>query len=505
MVPVASAAARPDESKAGRAQHKVIEPATVVADTPRIDAAMVKKIGEATLDGAMLASEQILARWPAATHVYVGVGRSPALITAYLDARGCTTCTVPLSGFKHGTVMGSGGRPPLEAEQEAQLASHFGRYLIPPSALAGRDIVVIDFAMSAGGAIASYNYIHRYYTGPSEARSDRDAFYENLDLAPRWGYDYDDSNFASLQIQLAILCSRSNRDAIQGIVATNVADHKQWPDLGDVSRLRDDHYLLVTPQDEREDALMGKLDNAALKSYSKHGRQSDASRVAGASYLALVELFRARRSAVSGGASGGAAAAASGGAPAAAGSGAGASGGAPSLPAEHKQKQKLPTPEDLFAMLEAGVGLDRLAFEYDGKRGGPARDDRAPAHLGAAAAVHPPAAALAAAPAPKLPVEPVARLKTAIENAIPVVNGELLTQDAAKVQPIKAALVALLVSVGAATTLDELIACLTGVKDALEALAKVLPVKAASRRLAGDIATRAEGLLANTRRRSQRD
>lgn len=343
--------------------------------------------------------------------------------------------------------------------------------------------------MQGPGAIASYNYIHRYYAGPTLARPDRDGFYDNGDLASRWDHEYDDSNFASLEIRLAILCARSNREMIQKIIDYNVHDNTQWEGLGDVSRLYDDDHLLVTPQDPREDALMGKLDNEALKGYSKHGKQDNPSKVARASYRALVELFRAYRPRTPIGASGGPSGGPSGNAPAAA---------APNPHAEHKQKS--PEPEELLAMLEAGVGLDLLAFERDGKHGGPAVHDhkRKPVAASAAAA---PAPATAAS---KLPVEAIAKLTKVIEKAIPIVNGDLLTQDSAKIQPIKAALVALAAGIGAATTLEQLIACLTGVKASLEALGKALPIKVASRGIAEDIAIRAETLLANATRRHQR-
>lgn len=475
-----SRSVKPDD---GKGSAKLVEAQNMVSDAPEVDAAMVKSIGEDSLEGAMLCSHQILARWPASKHVYIGVGRSPALITAYLDSLGCTTCTVPLSSFKHGAVTTFGSNRPLDKDQEAQLASHFDGYLIKPMALAGRDIVVIDFVMNGPGAIASYNYIHRYYTGPTLRRPDRDAFYESGDLMSRWEYEYDKSNFATLQIRLAVLCARSNRAEIQRVIELNVDDDRQFEEeeLGDVSRLcSEDDYLLVTPQDKREDVLMGKLDAEALKGYSKHGKQSEPSMVARESYLKLVELFRAYRLRSPVG-----------------------SPGAESSSKEgpsREHKEKLPEPEELLPMLESGIGLGQLQFERDGKRGGPMHRDLQPASPRPSAA----ASASQEPPKSKLPVESIKKLRKVIEQSLPVVNGELFTGDSARVEPIKAVLVVLLTGLRTATTLEELIACLTGVKDKLEALGKALSIKTRSRRIAEDVATRADTLLANATRRSQR-
>lgn len=112
-----SAPAKSDDGKAS-AHGKLVEATPMVSAAPHVDEAMVEGIGPDALEGAMLASEQILARWPSASHVYIGVGRSPALITAYLDARGCTTCTVPLSSFKHGAVTMYGHNEPLDPRRK---------------------------------------------------------------------------------------------------------------------------------------------------------------------------------------------------------------------------------------------------------------------------------------------------------------------------------------------------------------------------------------------------
>ncbi len=485
---VATATATPSATdvKKSEAPPPQVVLSTAVSSPPILNQAMVDKIGCDTLEGAMLAGTQILNAYPPGGFIYIGVGQSPALVTAYLASRGCEAFTVPLSSFKHSAMTPFGRADPLDAQKETALGRHFDQYLPKPAILKGRGIAIIDFVMQGSGAIAAYNYIHRYYLGGEKECPVGDAFLDDNVLADRWNWD--DSGMADLQIKLAILCARSNRGDIQKVVNTNATasasavaiadDEKQFPGLGRLSRLAHADYLLVSPGDPREDTLMGRLDGESLKSYSEFGKQSASLRVSRDSYKELVMLFSQYqpRKPIHGTSSGGSAGSAA---------------------AEQKEKLPLPSPESLFDMLQRGIGISALAIEpMDAKEGKRTAVDAVGGLPPLAPRVPPP-------PAVELPVDRIAKIIKAINTAMPLVNGDVLMGTAATAE-VRTCIAALHASLQTAATIEQLIAALTGLPAKLEAIAKPIPRKVQSRGIAEDIATRVQNLLANAIKRQEK-
>lgn len=255
-----------------------------------------KPMNRDLLAGAASVAERITHSYPPDRFVYIGVGQSPVLIVAYLAAQGCSVYTVPLSSFKYGATDGMSRAPAMGVDEEANLHSHFDAFLPSPKSLDGKHIVVIDFVMHGRGAIAAYNYIHRYYLGRKIVRPEGDQFWDDSDLVSVW--DYEPVRLQSLELKLAILCARENAGPIADVAEYNLHSDSEEvdEDIGVVSRLHGpEDYTIYAAENSVEDELMGKLDAEALKRFSPYGKQADkiAKDKPRASYTQLVALFKA--------------------------------------------------------------------------------------------------------------------------------------------------------------------------------------------------------------------
>lgn len=92
------------------------------------------------------ASRAIVEKAPPASSVVVSLGRSPAAVAAMLEARHPGYVhELPLSGFREQI---------LDAPEKALLFAHFRRMLPPAASLAGKEVVLLDAAMTGNSAIA---------------------------------------------------------------------------------------------------------------------------------------------------------------------------------------------------------------------------------------------------------------------------------------------------------------------------------------------------------------
>jgi len=120
---------------------------------------------------AMLA-HHLLSRYPPDTHHYVGLGRSPTPVMAYLQAMAghndrITSSNLPLSKFSPSEPSLFGGRQPnmtdaLTDEQTARLHDHFDNFIPGTAALRGKSVVLTDFVTSGRSLRATQNHLQRY-------------------------------------------------------------------------------------------------------------------------------------------------------------------------------------------------------------------------------------------------------------------------------------------------------------------------------------------------------
>lgn len=112
--------------------------------------------GEAVVD-------TILREHDPATHAYVGVGRSPAILIALMQNRNPALAnTLPLSDFYHHPAAHPKYYPPLSPELETRIYDHLDRYL-PASARSGeKSLVLIDFVKGGRSMVALDEYLKRY-------------------------------------------------------------------------------------------------------------------------------------------------------------------------------------------------------------------------------------------------------------------------------------------------------------------------------------------------------
>lgn len=95
----------------------------------------------------------IMTRYPPNEYVYVGVGRSPTPITAFMQSiLPGSALNLPLSGLRE-TEEGKPGLP--MGERRARLERHLARFFPQPAVLRGRKVVLMDFSFSGNSLLVA--------------------------------------------------------------------------------------------------------------------------------------------------------------------------------------------------------------------------------------------------------------------------------------------------------------------------------------------------------------
>jgi hypothetical protein len=242
-------------------------------------------IGPDVLDGAIEIAQNIMEQYPPDQYHYIGVGRSPAAITAYMKAQGHDASNLPLTKFRHGAkIPHQNSTPPLDLDKEAEYMKHFDEFLPKPKALGKKNIVTLDYTPNGGSLVAAYNYIHRYYTGQQKERPTEKAFWANNNnrLSTLWDWDEETGpGLQKLQLAAAGITSKENVPEILKVMKTNEAEDQEGEsdsseseeneDLGPIARLRGGNYTVHSPQTSKGSAFIGELDRENLKGYSEFG------------------------------------------------------------------------------------------------------------------------------------------------------------------------------------------------------------------------------------------
>lgn len=118
------------------------------------------EVGKKEFESVEKASKYILKHYPRGQYIYVGLGRSPVPVMAYLQSETNTLVrNVPLTDFRYGTD----GHPKLSAKEESRLVQHFDEYLPSNCELEGRKkILLVDFAFGGGSIAAGLAYFSIY-------------------------------------------------------------------------------------------------------------------------------------------------------------------------------------------------------------------------------------------------------------------------------------------------------------------------------------------------------
>jgi hypothetical protein len=114
---------------------------------------------------------QIMAAYPVQNYLYVGVGRSPSAVMAWLENQRVRTVGIPLSDFRPRQVEWSitdaalappiAPQPRITPEQQQQLFAHFRRYF--PERPARPCILLIDFTITAQSLIAAQEQLQGFF------------------------------------------------------------------------------------------------------------------------------------------------------------------------------------------------------------------------------------------------------------------------------------------------------------------------------------------------------
>jgi len=118
-------------------------------------------------------TDALLTRFPPDTHIYVGLGRSPAPIMAMLEAKGIRgTHSLPLSSFRSHpesrnwwgytwTYAGYAGR--LRDSLVDKLFRHFAHFLPNIAQLGQKNLVIMDYSESGLSLASAHSYLREYY------------------------------------------------------------------------------------------------------------------------------------------------------------------------------------------------------------------------------------------------------------------------------------------------------------------------------------------------------
>lgn len=111
-------------------------------------------------------AEKILKDFPPAKYYYVGVGRSPSALIAYLEAIAPgTSGHLPVSKAKWANSIG------VTPERVTLIRNHFLRFLPPETQLGGRKILLIDYTESGLGLKWTKDFINKFVLPQSIAES----------------------------------------------------------------------------------------------------------------------------------------------------------------------------------------------------------------------------------------------------------------------------------------------------------------------------------------------
>lgn len=118
-------------------------------------------------------AQQIMERYPPAQYHYLGLGKSPTPVMAYLQAYGerqpgISATNMPLSKFGHRSDSMSAAErrvvdgAALNAEQRGRLWDHFDRFVPGPGALQGKSILLIDLVQTGKSLVATQRHLEEY-------------------------------------------------------------------------------------------------------------------------------------------------------------------------------------------------------------------------------------------------------------------------------------------------------------------------------------------------------
>ncbi|MBI1395207.1 MAG: hypothetical protein GC151_04435 [Betaproteobacteria bacterium] len=117
---------------------------------------------------------QIMRRYPPGRYHYLGLGKSPTPVMAFLQefasraSLDLDASSMPLSKFGHrtGSMTGAERRvvdgPELDAEQRERLWEHFDAFVPSPGSLEGKDIVLIDLVQTGKSLVATQRHLEEY-------------------------------------------------------------------------------------------------------------------------------------------------------------------------------------------------------------------------------------------------------------------------------------------------------------------------------------------------------
>ncbi len=118
-------------------------------------------------------AKKIIQQYPPDNYHYLGLGKSPTPVMAYLQAYGAIqpaieATNMPLSKFGHRTGSNTAAEKvvvtgdPLDAEQRGRLWDHFDAFIPGPGNLQGKNILLIDLVQSGRSLVATQRHLQEY-------------------------------------------------------------------------------------------------------------------------------------------------------------------------------------------------------------------------------------------------------------------------------------------------------------------------------------------------------
>ena len=117
--------------------------------------------GKTEFDSIQKVAQYILNNYPKNKTVYIGVGRSPVPVIAYLQTEeGTLTQNLPLSNFRYNLSK----YPKLDSEESLRLYSHFNNYFPSEYKLLGRnEILLIDYSVTGKTLNSTQEHLDQYF------------------------------------------------------------------------------------------------------------------------------------------------------------------------------------------------------------------------------------------------------------------------------------------------------------------------------------------------------
>ncbi|MEH2202735.1 MAG: hypothetical protein V7K53_01475 [Nostoc sp.] len=161
---------------------------------PEVDIIQREELSKGEYDQIKELVENIEKQYPPEKYYYIGMGKSPTPIIAFMKAKGIPASNIPLSKFspkpnnirKEDRDKYKNNEKQLTQEQKEELKRHFDNFVPQAGKLQGKNILLIDYTQSGRSLIASHAHIVEYLNEKAQEKKLRVNYIDHgLDNPPK--------------------------------------------------------------------------------------------------------------------------------------------------------------------------------------------------------------------------------------------------------------------------------------------------------------------------------